>query len=424
MPVILKNANFFDYRRNTMSFTNILIEEGNKGKLLFSSDINELIEELADVRIIDCFGKIVMRSFVNGHHHSYVSLTRTHKLTNTDDFELRLKTGAWKMDQFLDAEILEACALYSAMDSLKNGATCVIEHHSSQNFIRGSLEILSKAFNKTGLQFLPCFEISDRKSFSAADDGIDYTDSWLQNNVGLVGLHAGLTVGSTTLKNAVELAAKHKTGIHIHAAESTVDQEHSLKEYGVTVIERLYDAGVLNSTKTILAHAIHLSNEEAELINKSGVFVVQNMESNLRSNVGFFNSEGIGENIMLGTDGLHGNILRSAKIAFLAGQGFDHIDPAIAVKRLRTSNDYFYKNKIQGDYDNNLVVFDYPSTEEVTPQNMAMHMIFGMESKHISHVISQGQVVVENGKLTQINEDDAMMFIRQMTKKLIKNLEK
>lgn len=424
MPIILKNANYYDFRQNKLIFTNILVEEDNKNKITFSSDVNDLLENQADVRIIDCFGKLVMHSFVNGHHHSYVSLTRTHKLTNTDDFEFRLKTGAWKIDQFLDADVLEACALYSAMENIKNGTTCVIEHHSSQNFIRGSLETIEKAFAKVGLQFLPCFEISDRKSYSASDEGLDYTDSWLSKKPGLVGLHASFTVGSTTLKNAVEVAAKHKTGIHIHVAENTLDQEQCIKEYGVTVVERLYDAGVLENTRTVLAHSIHLSNEEAELIKKSGVYVVENMESNLRSNVGFFNSDGIGPNIMLGTDGMHGNMLRSAKMAFLAGQGFDHIDPVIAIQRLRTGNEYFLRNKIPGDADNNLLVLNYPSSEEVTPANMAMHMIFGMESKHITHVISQGKLVVENGRLTQINEDDIMPFIRQMTRKLIKQLEK
>ncbi|MBN2729920.1 MAG: amidohydrolase family protein [Bacteroidales bacterium] len=420
MPLVLKNAHFFDYRNNSSQHTNILIEEGLKGKLKFSNDINKLIEDLQDVRIIDCYGKIVMRSFVNAHQHSYLSLTRTHKLSSEDDFAMRLKTGAWKIDKILDAEILEAATLYSAIDALKNGTTCVIEHHSSQTFIEGSLEVLQKSFHRAGLQFLPCFEISDRHSYLAADAALAYTDSWLRSNQGLVGLHASFTVGNSTLKNAVELASKHKTGIHIHAAESTTDQDHSLKEYGKTVIERLFEAGVLDDQKTVLAHAIHLSDEEARLINESGVYVVQNMESNLRSNVGFFNSEGIGENIMLGTDGLHNNMLRSAKMSYLAGQGFDQITPEIAIKRLRTGNEYFAKNKFCSDCENNLLIFDYPYTEEINLDNLSMHMIFGMESKHLSHVISQGEIVVEGGKLTKINEEDSMYFIREMTRKLIK----
>ena len=424
MPLVLKNAHFFDYRNDTSQYTNILIEEGKKGKLHFNQDVNVLIKGINDVRIIDCYGKIVMRSFVNAHQHSYLSLTRPHKLTNTADFEQRLKTGRWKIDSIMDAEIMEAAALYAAIDALKNGTTCVIEHHSSQTFIDGSLETIDKSFSKAGLQFLPCFEISNRHSYAATDEALSYTDSWLRTNQGLIGLHASFTIGDSTLKSAVDLAAKYKTGIHIHAAESTIDQDHCLKEHGKTVIERLYDAGVLENKRTILAHAIHLSNEEAELIKNSGVYVVQNMESNLRSNVGFFNSEGLGENIMLGTDGLHNNMLRSAKMSYLAGQGFDDITPEIAIKRLRVGNDYFYKNKFCSDCDNNLLIFDYPYTEEINEENLSMHMIFGMESKHISHVISMGQVVVENGKLTMINEEDTMYFIREMTRKLIKLFKK
>lgn len=178
---------------------------------------------------------------------------------------------------------------------------------------------------------------------------------------------------------------------------------------------------VLDNKRTILAHAIHLSVEEAKLIKESAVYVVQNMESNLRSNVGFFNSEGLGENIMLGIDGLNNNMLRSAKMAYLAGQGFDNIDPSIAIKRLRVGNDYFIKNRFCIDCYKNLIIFDYPYTEKVNNDNLSMLMIFGMESKHISHVISQGKIVVENGKLTTINEE---YFIREMTRKLNKLLEK
>ena len=92
MSIILKNANYFDFRQNKLLFTNVLVEADQKNKLSISSDVNDLLENQDDVRIIDCFGKLVMHSFVNAHHHSYVSLSRTHELTNTNDFEFRLRT--------------------------------------------------------------------------------------------------------------------------------------------------------------------------------------------------------------------------------------------------------------------------------------------------------------------------------------------
>ena len=50
------------------------------------------------------------------------------------------------------------------------------------------------------------------------------------------------------------------------------------------------------------------------------LFIVQNTESNLNNNVGVTNYRELGENVILGTDGMHSDMLRSAKAAFLTGQ--------------------------------------------------------------------------------------------------------
>ena len=63
---------------------------------------------------------------------------------------------------------------------------------------------------------------------------------------------------------------------------------------------------------------------------ESGVWVAQNVESNQNNNVGLTGYASITDNVMLGTDGMHCDMLRSAKAAFLTGQdtegiGFDGV---------------------------------------------------------------------------------------------------
>lgn len=422
MPIILKNARFFDYKSKQDKLAHILVEEGSKGKLTFSNDIDELIQQLDKVQIYDCSGKIVTHSWVNAHHHSYLSLTRC--ITHPDgiDFMTRLKQGTWAVDKVLGRESIEAAALLSAIESLKCGTTFLIEHHSSQAFIPGSLETITQAFNKVGIASLPCFEVTDRNGYSKADEALDYSEQFLRSNQGLVGLHASFTVGSSSLQEAVKVAAKTNSGIHMHLAESTHDQEHCLKEYGKSVTERMADAGVLQFPKTILSHAIHLSNQEAALIEDSPVWVVENLESNQRSNVGVFNSEGLGERIMLGTDGLHFDMLRSMKSACFGGQGYDEINADIAHKRIRMGNEYLYSNKFLGDGDNNLVVYDYPYSSEINANNFPEHLLMGIETRHLQHVIACGRMVVENRKLLTVNEDDVLMQVREITRQLIKRI--
>ena len=119
---------------------------------------------------------------------------------------------------------------------------------------------------------------------------------------------------------------KHNSGIHIHVAEDLFDQQDSQRKYGKRVVQRLYDYDVLNSSKTILAHCIHIDGNERNLIIDSKAWVVENMESNLKNKVGYFNGEGLGKRIFLGTDGMHSDMLRSAQAAYFAGQQHDKID--------------------------------------------------------------------------------------------------
>jgi len=98
------------------------------------------------------------------------------------------------------------------------------------------------------------------------------------------------TVGDSTLKKAAELMEKANSGIHIHVAEDLYDQKFCLVNYGSRVIQRLDGFGVLDSSKTILAHCLHIDENERNIIRNSPAFVVQNTESNLNNNVGYFNS--------------------------------------------------------------------------------------------------------------------------------------
>jgi cytosine/adenosine deaminase-related metal-dependent hydrolase len=83
----------------------------------------------------------------------------------SENFNEILEYVWWTLDKCLDAEMIEASALYTAMACVKNGVTFVIDHHASPNAIQGSLEIIAKAFEKVGASHLLCYEISDRDGF-------------------------------------------------------------------------------------------------------------------------------------------------------------------------------------------------------------------------------------------------------------------
>ncbi len=425
MSIILKNATYIDWKTLEFKKTHIKVEEGLNKKIQF---LNELPDkrELQGNTVLNCNNKLVTKSFAIGHHHVYSALSRGMRAPKKEpeNFYEILKYIWWTLDKCLDKEMIEASALVTAAACAKNGVTFVIDHHSSPFAVDDSLEIIAKAFDKVGVSHLLCYEISDRNGLEIAEKGLYETDKYLKKKQGLVGLHASFTVSNETLKKAVNLADKYKSGIHVHAAEGNYDQEHCLENYHKRVIERFNDFGVLNSSKTILAHCLHLNEKEKKILRKSKAWIVQNTESNLNNNVGYFNSRGLGENIMLGTDGMHSDILRSAKAAFYVGKAFDNIDFFKVYQRFRNVHNYIKQNNFKGDEENNLVVLDYDTPTEINQDNFLAHFIFGIESRHILHVISSGKLIVKNKKIQTVNEEEILKYSKKLSKILWDKMKK
>jgi putative selenium metabolism protein SsnA len=422
MSLLLTNGTYIHPETLEFTTSHILIEEGVNGKISFLNDI-PLNNKYA---IIDCTGKYITQSFVCGHHHVYSALSRGMGASkkNPENFNEILEYIWWTLDNCLDAEMIEASALYTAMACVKNGVTFVIDHHASPNAITGSLEIIAKAFERVGASHLLCYEISDRDGLDKAEEGLNETAEYLKSHQGLVGLHASFTISDDTLRKAVELAKQTNTGIHIHVAEAESDQVHCVEKYGMRVIDRLQNFGALESGKTILGHCLHLSENEKNIISNSPSWIVQNTESNLNNRVGYFNAEGLGENIMMGTDGMHSDMLRSSKAAFFVGQNFDTIGYDSVYKRFRNADKYLQNNGFTGHGSNNLVVLDYDTPTPFNTSNFYGHFVFGLDSNHVQHVISNGHLVVENRKILTVDEEKILFGARIQAERLWAKMKK
>jgi len=422
MAIYLTNGTYIDPVTLEFRKTTLIVYPGFKGKIEF----NDFIAQGLYDEVIDCKGKLITRSFACGHHHAYSALARGMDAPEKApvNFNEILKYIWWRLDRCLNKDAIEASALITAMACAKNGVTFIVDHHASPFAVKGSLEIIAKAFEKVGVSHLLCYEISDRDGKEIAAAGLAETSDYLKNHQGLVGLHASFTVSDNTIRKAVSLARETNSGIHIHVAEDKSDQENCVKYYHKRVIQRLNDEGILDLPKTILGHCLHLNDHEKELISRSPAWVVQNTESNLNNKVGFFDSRGLGDHIMLGTDGMHSDMLWSSRAAFLTGQTFDSIDYQGIYRRFRNVHDYLRFNAFEGDGENNLVVLDYDSPTEINSTNFYSHFLFGFESRDVQHVVSNGKIIVKDRQLANVNENEILEFARKESKKLWERMKK
>ncbi len=422
MSIFLKNAHFLDWETLKFKETNLLVEEGLNGKIQFLQD-GAFVPE--DVEILDCQGMMVTKAFAVGHHHVYSALARGMGAPqkNPENFVEILQYIWWTLDKSLDRDMIEASALTTAMACAKAGSTFAIDHHASPHAIGDSLGIIAKAFDQVGVSHLLCYEISDRDGLETADKGLEETENYLKYHQGLVGLHASFTVGDRTLQKAAGIMEKYQSGFHIHVAEDTFDETFTQKEYGKNILQRLKETGALDSSKTILGHCLHLSEEEKEMVRDSKAWVVQNPDSNLNNHVGFFDGRNLGGRIMLGTDGMHSDMVRSAQQAFFVGQTFDDIDFSSTYQRFRNVHRYLNENGFTGDGENNLVVLNYKSPTPVTEDNFLGHFIFGLQAADVEHTISNGKLVMKNRHIETINEDDVLTFSRKQALRLWEKMQ-
>lgn len=413
--IILKNGIFLleDDFELVPYYGHLIIKEGKIHSYSNSFNIDK-----DDYEIIELNNKIVTKPLINFHEHSYSKLAKGFKIkSNLESFDKILSDYWWKEDLCLDEESIYYSALLTGIDSIKNGIGIIFDHHSSPNFVEGSLEILSKAYETLYIKNVLCYEISDRNNKvicnKSIDENFDFIQKNKQNSKGMIGLHASFTLEDDTLKKIAEYNKNINAGIHVHICEGTEDTELSLLKYGKRPLNRFIDFGLCNS-KSIFAHGVNLNNEELKYLENQNIALAINIDSNLNNAVGVHNYKQVINNLVLtGTDGMHQNIFKSFKNLFLVSrlnglsfeQSFNFIKN-IYFKSNIFANKYFKLNKLQVNDDADLVIWDYIPPTPADKENIWSHIIYGLTESKVQHFIHNGMFLLKNYNLTIIDEAD------------------
>lgn len=420
MSLYLNDARLIDFRTLDITRGHIKVEQGQSGGIEFVEDIPSGAE------VVQCNGRLVTHAFVIGHHHIYSTLARgmPPPVRTPRSFNERLELIWWKIDKSLDAAMIRSSALACAIEAARCGCTFIIDHHASPNAVDGCLGIIAEALEDVGLSHLLCYELSNRDGEQSRNAALAETARHLKAYPGLVGLHASFTVGDELLDRAVALAREFDTGVHIHVAEPESDEAHCMATYGCTIAERLQRAGALDSPAALLAHCLHLNDAEREIVRQSNAWVVHNTQSNQNNDVGRFDPRGLGDRIFIGTDGMHSDVLSAARAMYLEGQAVGGLSPMDAYQRMRRVHDYLAASSVPGDGANNLVVFEYPTHTPVIADNWPAHVMYGLAAHHVRTVIANGRVLVDDGRVTTVDEQAVLAEAREQARRLWSMLER
>ena len=238
---------------------------------------------------------------VNAHTHLYSALVPFFPAPANarGDFLHILESLWWRLDRALDERSLRAAARLHVAEARLLGTDVLIDHHESPNFIEGSLDVIADACQELGMSALVCYGATERNGGKAeAQRGLAECRRFIRGNRrplvrGAVGLHAAFTVSDETITTAGRLCRELGAPLHVHVAEDAVDRNGFLRL-------AMNDALVPSS---ILAHGVHLGEDEVQMAESLGCWLVQNPRSNDANGVGYASALRFSARVALGTDG-------------------------------------------------------------------------------------------------------------------------
>ena len=374
----------------------------------------------------NCSGCLVVPGNVCSHTHLYSALARgmPYGLEPPENFLQILQRVWWRLDRALDADAIRASALVGGMEALLAGTTTLIDHHASPNAIDGSLDVISEALDGLGLRSVLCYETSDRDGPERAAAGIEENRRFLARVQrerpalvrGLVGAHACFTLSDETLAACAEVGP-----LHVHAAEDGVD---------VAAVERLAHLGALRED-TLLAHGVHLSELELELVRDAGASVAHNARSNMNNAVGHASLGELGPRVSLGTDGIGADMFEESRAAYFRLREADlDAAPGWPLDRLaegaRLAARLFDEpllGTLEPGAPADLVVLDYAAPAPLRESSFAGHWVFGLSSRHVRDVMVAGELVVADRRLTRIDQQQLAAKASAEAERLWRRLE-
>ncbi|MCI0709919.1 MAG: putative aminohydrolase SsnA [Chloroflexi bacterium] len=430
MSILIKNAHIItNTEAGILNNHAIYIQDGLIAEM--GPDVNRAAGE-----VIDASGGLVMPGSIVAHTHFYGAYARGMAIPGPapKDFLEILQKLWWCLDKALDEDVVRLSALVHLVDAIKHGATTLIDHHASPNFIDRSLDVIADAVEQAGVRAVLCYEVTDRDGPERAEAGIAENVRFLKAAkhhpmvAATFGLHASLTLSDETLAACVEAAQGLDTGFHIHVAEHEADEYDSINRYGKRVVQRLAEAGILGE-RSIVAHAVHCDPWELELLRDTGTWVTHQARSNMNNAVGAANIDAMlaaDMKLCLGTDGFSNNMWAEWKTAYLLHKLASR-DPRRAsgdgIARMALVNNAYLARQFFPDTSvgqlavgavADLIMVDYHPYTPLTAGNLPWHIIFGFESSMIRTTIAAGKLLMCDRQILTLDEQAIAQEAREL----------
>ncbi|MFD3156195.1 amidohydrolase [Haloimpatiens sp. FM7330] len=426
MKILIKNTLII-----TMDKDNEIIDKGYvliKDKKIVKVDSGEYEGKLEEVKVIDGNNYCVMPGLINCHTHASMTLLRG--VGEGLPLMRWLKEKIWPMEAKFTEKHIRIGTEIACLEMFRSGTTTFNDMYFMEQYV---LDVV----RNYGMRAVLGLSIIGDKWEEQIKQTIDLIDIIDNDKSGLMKVmfapHSPYTLNYDALKQVGQLAKEYKKDIHIHISE-TKDEVNIIKDkYNKTTCELLLDTGIFNS-KVVGAHCIHLTDSDINIMKENNVSAVYNPQSNMKLASGMariveMNETGI--NVCIGTDGTSSNnnlnmfeemetgaLLQKLKYndaTKLDGKTMLKMATINGAKALGIEKVGMLKEGYKAD----MIMVNLNKPNMVPNNDIYSNLVFSANGSEVEYVIVDGNIIMEKGEFTRIDEEKVLFECNNISKTLI-----
>lgn len=364
-------------------------------------------------------GLLFMPGLINTHGHAAMSLLRG----LADDLKLQewLENHMWPMEaKFTGDDVFWGTSL-AAAEMILSGTTTFVDMYDHMDRVAEVVEQSGLRASLTrGVIGLCPPEVQTAK----LNDAIGFARNWHGKADGRIQVmmspHAPYTCPPDYIERIV--AAAHELGLplHTHMSETAAEVAQNVKDYGVHPVEHLDRLGFFDRP-SLVAHAVHLNDDEIALLAERGVAVSHNPVSNLKLASGVARVPELlraGVTVSLGTDSAASNnnldLFEEVRLAALLHKGVSGDPTAVpAAEALRMGTVYGAKSigldgvtgMLKPGMRADLIALDIRKPHFVPATDYVSHLVYSASGADVAHVWVDGKQLLRNRELLTLDAE-------------------
>ena len=306
----------------------VVLDNNEVDVLIKGNKFEKIAKEITDKadKVIEAKGKAILPAFYNCHTH--ISMTLLKGLSDEKELMDWLKEDIWPREAKMNENDIYIASKFAILEMIKGGTVFFNDMYFFP-------EATMRAINEMGVRGVVskpelCITYTEEELKEKKQKVIDFVESNNNPNeqriIKGISCHSVYTLSDEFLQFYSDLARKHNMYLHIHACETKVEVENCLKKHGCSPIKYLEKFGLLTE-KTMLAHCVHVTDEDIELIKKYKCRIATCPISNMKLKSGMMPHQKIIDkdiHITLGTDGSASNnslgMLQEMKVSALSAK--------------------------------------------------------------------------------------------------------